>query len=101
MRGLCQRCFGDRLVKSRFRPYDYPALLLLLRPVRCQSCFNRQYRNVVPIVGGLLRLSIILTILVVIGGMAFVNLTDSQWEPLQVLKIDHRPETESEESTKP
>ena len=101
MSGPCQRCHGDRFVKSRFRPYDYPALLLLLRPVRCQSCFKRRYRNLVPIVGGLFRLSISVAVLVLVGGMAYVNLTDSKWEPLQVLKIDFRPDFDSKISKKP
>lgn len=40
----CARCKSDLLVRSRWRLWEWPLLLLLQRPVRCRACGRRAFK---------------------------------------------------------
>lgn len=40
----CGACGSDLLVRSRMRLWEWPLLLLLLRPVRCRTCGRRGFK---------------------------------------------------------
>jgi hypothetical protein len=39
----CSSCFSSRVRRSRFRLADIPRLFLLELPIRCHSCYERDY----------------------------------------------------------
>ena len=44
----CPQCDSSNFTSSRLRPEDYPFLLLLLWPVRCNVCMRRHYAFLFP-----------------------------------------------------
>lgn len=40
----CRSCSTQKLVQSRYRWYEWPMALLLLRPYKCPHCFGRTIR---------------------------------------------------------
>lgn len=43
-RAQCKKCHSDALVRSRWRLWEWPILLVLLRPIRCRSCGRRMFK---------------------------------------------------------
>lgn len=43
---VCPNCYNSDFRMSRLRTHDLPRLLFLQYPVRCLTCKERQYRNV-------------------------------------------------------
>ncbi len=83
----CKQCQGVHILTSRWRWVDIPALLLLLRPIRCAYCGKRQYADRIPVVGGLARVAAIGLVLMMSGAMLYTRTTGQPLEPLQLLKI--------------
>jgi nitrate reductase NapE component len=44
----CPQCDSGDFKSSRLRPEDFPFLLLLLWPVRCNVCMRRRYGFLIP-----------------------------------------------------
>ena len=44
----CPQCDSGDFKSSRLRPEDFPFLLLLLWPVRCNVCLRRHYAFILP-----------------------------------------------------
>ena len=40
----CPFCYSEEVFRSRFRGLEFLLPLFLLRPVRCNACFQRHYR---------------------------------------------------------
>jgi hypothetical protein len=40
----CATCKSDSLVRSRWRLWEWPLLLVLHRPVRCRACGRRAFK---------------------------------------------------------
>lgn len=84
----CKKCNGVYILSSRFRWTDVPASLFFMRPVRCAYCGKRQYSSLMPIAGAIYRLTIILVVLAVAGGLYYTKVMQRPLPPLQALKID-------------
>ena len=84
----CKRCFGVHILTSKIRWTDLPALLLLLRPVRCYYCRRRQYTSLLPVVGSIYRTTVALTAIAAAAMLFYTHILERPLPPLESLKID-------------
>lgn len=75
------------MLASRWRWTDLAALPLLLRPVRCAYCGQRQFASMVPGIGGLFRVTIGVALLVIFAALFYTRVMGHPLQPLEVLKI--------------